>query len=304
MSLKKGRSIELFFVDGTPDGMLTATIPFQWSGHVLVTRRIQLKDAISRSESARPGVYLLVGEIDGRATLYIGETDELRSRLTQHASTKDWWDTAILITSNGEPLNKAHVRYLEYRMFADARRINKIAVDFGRSPTESTLSEAAKAHMDDFLENIYLVLPALRFDFFLEQAKSESPASLEKPNVGAMFFTFEVPRNGIRARARLEDGKFIVEAGSIARKAWSSGAAHTSYGDLFNELVAQGVLIEQGENRVFAKSYNFNSTSAAAAVVAGRPASGPGSWIVEGTEQTYGAWETAQLYSAQFVSAG
>ena len=101
MSIKKGRSIELFFVNGVPDGMVTATIPFQWSDHVLVARRTQLKEAISRDEAKRPGVYLLIGDKDGDNTLYIGETDELKTRLTQHAGSKDWWDTAILITSNG-----------------------------------------------------------------------------------------------------------------------------------------------------------------------------------------------------------
>jgi len=295
MSTKKGRSIELFFVDGTPDGMVTATIPFQWSGNVLVTQRTQLKEAISRSEATRPGVYLLVGDKDGEHTLYVGETDELKARLTQHASAKDWWDTAILITSNGEPLNKAHVRYLEHQMFMDAKRIGKISLEYGRSPTESPLSEAAKAHMDDFLENIYLVLPALRFDFFNEQAKADSPAAPEQKSSEAVVFTFEVAKHGIKARARWEAGKFIVEAGSTARNKWSSTAAHPTYADLYNDLVDQGVLVANGPHRVFAKSYVFNSTSAAAAVVSGRPASGPKSWIKEGSSQNYGDWELEQL---------
>jgi len=233
--IKKGRSIELFFVDGTPDGMVTATIPFQWSGHVLVTRRTQLKEAISREEAKRPGVYLLIGDKDGETSLYVGETDELKNRLAQHASTKDWWETAILITSNGEPLNKAHVRYLEHRMFVDAKRIKKIALSYGQAPSGSPLSEAARAHMDDFLENIYLVLPALRFDFFTAQAKDDSPAAPDQTTTGAVNFTFEVPKHGIRSRARWEDGKFIVEAGSLARAKWSSSASHPTYRDLYGE---------------------------------------------------------------------
>src|SRR5690606_13808703 len=38
--------------------------------------------------------------------------------------------------------------------------------------------------------------------------------------------------------------------------------------------------------------------SAAAAVVAGRPAAGPKSWVIEGTGQTYGDWEASSLASA------
>jgi hypothetical protein len=72
MSAKKGCSIELIFVDRVPDGMVTAAIPFQWSGHVLVTRRTQLKETISRKEAKRRGVYLLIGDKVGDNTLYVG----------------------------------------------------------------------------------------------------------------------------------------------------------------------------------------------------------------------------------------
>lgn len=159
MMYKRGRSIELFFVDGTPDGMVTATIPFQWSGHVLVSRRTQLKEALERDETLRPGVYLLVGDKDGTPTLYIGETDELRLRTKQHAAAKDWWETAVLISSSGEPLNKAHARYLEYRLYVRANEVGKVGLNNSQSPTESKLSDAARAHMDDFLENIFWCCP-------------------------------------------------------------------------------------------------------------------------------------------------
>jgi len=299
MTAKRGRSIELFFVDGTPDGMVTATIPFQWSGHVLVAQRTQLKEAISREEAKRPGVYLLVGDKDGEATLYVGETDELKTRLTQQAAARDWWDTAILVTSNGEPLNKAHVRYLEQRMFTDAKRINKIGLEFGKIPSGSPLSEAARAHMSDFLENLYLVLPALRFDFFTEQTKDDSPSVPAQTSADAVHFTFRVPRHGIMARARWEEGRFIVEAGSLARATWASTASNPTYEDLYEDLVDQGILVLDGQLRKFAKSYIFNSPSAAAAVVSGRPASGPASWVLESTGQTYGDWEAERLKSGE-----
>lgn len=293
MTIKRGRSIELFFVDGTPDGMVTATIPFQWSGHVLVTRRTQLKEALEREETLRPGVYLLVGDIDGKPALYVGETDELRLRTKQHASSKDWWETAILVSSSGEPLNKAHARYLEYRLYEQAGAANKIFLDNSQSPTESKLSDAARAHMDDFLENIFLVLPALRFDFFTRNTKPELLVDISKSAVSVRFI-LEIPRNGIRAYARLEDGDFIVEAGSIARKRWE-GAIHSTYVELHKQLVEQGVLQLRADDAVFTQSYAFSSPTAAAAVVAGRPASGPQSWLVEATKQKYGDWEAQRL---------
>ncbi len=46
----QGRSLELFFIDGRPDGMLTAEV-FNWTGHVLRLPRSHAKQALSRREA-------------------------------------------------------------------------------------------------------------------------------------------------------------------------------------------------------------------------------------------------------------
>lgn len=276
--------------------MKTATIPFQWTGHVLVISRTQLPKAMQRPEIERPGVYLLVGERDDKPLLYIGETDDVKKRLKDHAAKKDWWSEAICITSNGEPLHKAHARYLESKLISDALRLRKIALDNEQSPPERTLSEAARAHMDDFLENIYLVLPALRYDFFSENRKILTFEQPDKIESSAVKFVTMVPELRIPARAILMDEQFVVQAGSGARLDWiGADGGHSNYQALFSDLVDQGVLVEKGDHRVFSDSYGFNSTSAAGAIVKGRATAGPTTWKVEGTKKTYRDWEADQL---------
>ncbi|QPJ64831.1 MAG: GIY-YIG nuclease family protein [Candidatus Nitrohelix vancouverensis] len=297
MAKQKGRSIELFLVDGDPNGMLTATIPFQWTGHVLVTNRTQLKDALMRKEASRPGVYLLLGEQEGEPLLYIGESDDIGKRIKTHDSKKDWWSTAILITSSGEQLNKAHIRYLESLLVERAKLSNKIALENSTNPTTSPLSESSEAHMKDFLENIFLVLPALKFDFFILNTKSterfeEAPNNSDKP----IIFTMSTPKHGLTARATIQDSRFIVEEGSKAKMEWSNlNNKGSSYHNLHEELIKRGILAINGENRVFTQSYAFNSPSAAAAIVNGRNTNGPSKWKVEGTNKSYKDWEAEEL---------
>jgi len=293
---KKGRSIELFFVNGDPDGMLTATIPFQWTGHVLVTGRTQLKDSLKREEASRPGVYLLLGENDEGPLLYIGESDDIGKRIKNHDALKDWWSTAIFITSSGEQLNKAHIRYLESRLVEKAKQANKIPLDNGNNPATSLLSEAAEAHMEDFLDNIYLVLPALKFDFFIQNIRTIERLEAANANNDKPIFVLNTPKHGLTARATIEGSHFIVEVGSKAKMEWTSVTAkNSSYGKLFDELADQGILVVDGKNRIFTENYAFNSPSAAAAVVNGRPASGPMEWKVEGTRKNYKEWEAEEI---------
>ena len=120
MTQTLGKSLELYFIDGRPDGILTAEV-FNWTGHVLMTPRTRIADALKRDAAAYTGVYLLLGERDGEPLAYVGESDNIRKRITQHDVQKDWWETAVIVTTSANNLNKAHVRYLEARLVAKAR---------------------------------------------------------------------------------------------------------------------------------------------------------------------------------------
>jgi len=298
MTGAKGQSLELFFIDGKPDGMLTAEV-FNWTGHVLMAPRTQITDALKRKEARYTGIYLLFGEGDSGPLAYIGEGEDISYRIRNHDTAKDWWTSAVLITTAGNNLNKAHVKYLEARLIEEARRIGKITLENGNTPARPSLSEAAQANMEAFLEYILMVLPALRIDYFLADTRPQSGAA-KTPSGRAPddvpVFQLRTPKHGIEATARLEDGEFVVQAGSKARKAWEGrGSENTSYGKLFLDLVKTGVLVESGPLNEFSDNYAFKSPSAAAAVVNGRPANGTIEWKVVGSGQTYKDWEAENL---------
>ena len=91
----------------------------------------------------------------------------------------------------------------------------------------------------------------------------------------------------------LEDGEFVVQAGSQARS--REGVSEvSSYAHLFDELTRAGVLKPTGGNYVFVENYAFRSPSAAATVVLGFSANGTIVWKTP-DGQTYKDWEAAQL---------
>jgi hypothetical protein len=49
-----GRSLELHFIDGKPDGMLTADV-FDWTGHILMTPRTRIMVELGRPEAKFAG---------------------------------------------------------------------------------------------------------------------------------------------------------------------------------------------------------------------------------------------------------
>ncbi|MGI2907160.1 GIY-YIG nuclease family protein [Tolypothrix sp. VBCCA 56010] len=163
--IEESKGIKLSFVDEDTESMVVATIPFMWTGHILVFNREKIAKALDREEAQRPGVYLLCGESEKRNLLYIGEGYDIRKCLIEQDKTKDWWSKAILITSSGEPLNKTHLRYLVEQLVLHAKKIDRVIMNnVNDNPSTYVMSEAATAQMTDFLEKIIYVLSSLGFN--------------------------------------------------------------------------------------------------------------------------------------------
>lgn len=303
--MNQGRSIRLFLVDGTPNGLLTAEI-MNWTGHVLTGPRSKLSELVQRPECARTGVYFLIGPDPDdalRIRVYVGESDDVAQRLKQHnrpedQGGKDFWERVCLVTSKDQNLTKAHVKYLESKLMAIAVTAGRCIVANGTAHEYVGLPESDRADMAYFLEQIRTVLPVLGFDFLRELKKPSAPVIATSSNVSrSPCFLLELARSGVRAIAQEVDGEFFVLKGSRARTQWVG--VQGGYAELFKLLLSKGVLVSDGsEHLLFSDDYAFSSPSAAAAVVSGRSANGRTSWLVDGNKQTYAAWQEQQVNEA------
>jgi hypothetical protein len=172
-------TLELFFIDGKPDGMLTAEV-FGWTGHILVAPRTRLPEALKRKESSYTGVYILLGEQEDEPLAYIGEGDNIANRIKSHDAKKDWWTRVVLITSTANSLHKAHAQYIEARLVQQGVIANNTMLENGNNPSLPSISEAAQANMEVFLEQLLMVLPAIRVDLFTSKAKPSQKNSAAK----------------------------------------------------------------------------------------------------------------------------
>ncbi len=287
-------TLELFFIDGQPDGMLTAEV-FGWTGHILATPRTRLSEALKRKESSYTGVYILLGEQDEEPLAYIGESESIATRIKSHDAQKNWWTKAIFITSADNKLHKAYVQYLESRLVQEGITAGNTKLENGTNPSLPSLSEAAQKNMEVFMSQLLMVLPAIKVDLFTSKVKSDKKNEEKKKSI-VPSFELTLKKEGIVATAKLEDGEFIVQKGSMARSTYiGERNERSSYWNLWSKLVEQGILEDIGNHKVFTQSYAFSSTSAAASVCTGRPTSGPFAWKEKKSKKTYQKWEEARL---------
>lgn len=255
-----------------------------WTGSCLAFSRAEYATARQRPELSRTGCYLLLG-LDAEAgrseRLYIGEADEVRSRLDQHQREKEFWTHGFVLSTKDDSLNKAHVRYLEARLLEQARAAGVAVIDNGTAPPRPRLSESEVADMEAYLANVLVLLPLVGVSAFeVAEQSTQFPAEPAAPGLAppagqGLLYTLTAPFT--QALGRDEARGFVVEEGALARR--ETKVMIKAYSDLRSRLVSEGVLVDQDEYHLrLIRKYVFDSPSSAASVLSGGSKNGRIVW--------------------------
>lgn len=316
-----GKQVRLFLVDGSVGGLMTAEI-LNWTGHMLRGRRKDLGRIKNREEAQRTGVYILLGPDDtGGLAVYIGEGDNVVTRLAQHDAKKDFWEDVVIITSKDMNLTKAHVRYLESELIKLAKSIGRVTLLNSNAPSGgAALPEADESDMQYFITQIRILMPVLGFDIFRGRSTqgvtpTDAPATknfvepLPVPGVEESSESSDSPvfhmrtRNGCDARAQIIDGEFTLLEGSVipAEMKNTSAMAEATRKQFILRQAQHTKVLEsttagpQPGLATLSKDVVFTSPSAAGALVYGRAsANGRLTWKTD-AGQTFGNWEESQI---------
>ncbi|MFZ4521958.1 MAG: GIY-YIG nuclease family protein [Bacteroidales bacterium] len=273
--MKYGKTIKIFLIDGDPNGRMSCELS-NWSGKAYKIPRIKIKDCFDREDLLSTAVYLLFGkDEEGKDQVYIGEAETILKRLNQHIAQKDFWNETIVFISKDENLNKAHIKYLENRLYDIAKKAKRYKIENTVTPTQSSISESDRAEMEEFIENIMMLVNTLGHKVFDEKREFKSKQKAE------IFFI--KAQRGADAQGVLTSDGFVVLKGS--RIAASTVTSMTqNYLNLRQQLIEKGLLKEDEKWIEFPEDYIFSSPSSAASIVLGRNANGLTEWkLPDGT---------------------
>ncbi len=264
-----GKTIKIFLIDGDPNGRMSCELS-NWTGKAYKIPRIKVKACTDRDDLISTGVYLLFGkDDDGKDLVYIGEAETILKRLNQHLNQKDFWNETIVFISKDENLNKAHIKYLENRLHDIAKNANRYRVENHITPTQSSISEPDQAEMEEFLENIKMLVNTLGHKVFEEKRDFQPKQKKET-------FYIKAARGADAEGEPTSDG-FVVFKGSKAAGS-TVPSMTTNFLNLRQKLIEDKSLVVNGDRFEFVEDYIFSSPSTAAAMVMGRNANGLTEW--------------------------
>jgi hypothetical protein len=272
--MKFGKTIKIFLIDGDPNGRMTCELS-NWTGKAYKIPRIKIKDCSDRDDLKNTGVYLLLGkDEEGTDLVYIGEAETILTRLSQHLNQKDFWNEAIVFVSKDDNLNKAHIKYLENRLHEIATTVKRYKIENSIIPTQSSISESDKSEMEEYLENIKVLVNALGHKIF--ESKRENQNKTIQPTEE---FTLTNPRENASAIGVPTSEGFVVYKGSVLSTT-TTPKIPAGLQKVRNELIKNGKAILNNSNYVLTEDVVFNSPSQAAGVVLGKSANGLTEWRI------------------------
>jgi hypothetical protein len=253
-------TIQTYFPSGDTRSIQISHIPTRTVQSILIPRD-EIKEAISlREELNYNGLYFLFEEegylqANGESEVYIGESEDVSERLIRHLKNKPNWTVAIIFTTNSEAnqLNKADIKYLENYCYQKALEAERYKLTQS-IPTQSYVSEARKADLEDVFHSISTLLTFSGYPLFIPVVSSNNLSDQEE--------VFYLNARGSDARAIYsKDGMTVLKGSEITSLEPNKGFRRQN---LLNQLILSGVIDENG---YFLKDYTFTAPSTGADII-------------------------------------
>jgi hypothetical protein len=271
---KYGKTIKLFLMDADPEGRMICELS-NWTGKAYRIPRGKVKDCSDRDDLKSTTVYLLFGKPEtstDKAKVYIGEAENAYARLVSHVAEKEFWNEAVVFISKDENLNKAHIKYLESRLFEIAKNTDRYNIQNSNTPTQSSISESDQAEMEEFIEYVKILINAMGFKVFEPLVREDIIINNHDNNL-----YIKGARGANAIGKRTTDG-FVVFKNSEVAIGTVESYRKKGLNKLRDELIENGVIIKKGDGLIFNQDFLFSSPSAAAMVIMGRSANGLIEW--------------------------
>lgn len=265
------KTIQIFLPSGDTQGIRVAEITTRIVQVIEVPRTL-LADFLAMPESNQVALYFLLAKSeDGTdSRVYIGQTGDLRARLTAHNREKDFWQRALVLISRTHSLTQTHALFLEWHCLQACRQAARYSDENGNGGSKPHTPAPLAADCLEIFDTGRTLLATLGYPIFDPLHKATGTSAPEE--------IFYCKASGADAQGLYTTEGFVVLKGSVGRRKNVPSIVGTSDERFRLRLVESGIMKEEGDTVVFTKDHLFTSPSMAALALIGRTVNGWLDW--------------------------
>ena len=276
--MKRGRSINIFLLDGTVTGMIKYTMS-NWTGVIYKIPRTAIIHCKDREHLQQSGVYFLFGKSDDGSdnVVYVGQAgvrkngDGMLARIIEHARDPemDYFTEAVAITTTNNSFGPTEISYLENQFTNLALNAKRYIVKNKNDPNPGNITEEKESELEEFIDYAKVVIGILGHKVFvpLDEITDDTPPG--------KVIRLHLKEGGAVATAVLTSEGIIVCRGSRLKDKPTAGCPE------FLKKLRARYDAHIDADHVLTKDIAFNSPSAAAGFCVFRAANGRIAWKLE-----------------------
>lgn len=204
-------SISVFLISERATGPRTYVLDNS-KCQAIVVPRVAIQDMWDRPEFSKCGLYLLTGANEGGPLAYIGQSKNVKERITDHLKNPemDFFNTLIIFTAQSDTgLDEADIRYLEAMAYERAVIAKNTQLANTQKPKHPKLAESKKAAVEHYFTHVELLASLIGCDIF--DIRAEKPPVKEIPKESPIF---RCSKSGHVASCVYDESGVTVLAGS------------------------------------------------------------------------------------------
>ena len=269
--MQKSRTITIFLIDWNPTWFRKIYLNNRLTLGFFISRK-DLDKAKNRDEFTRSWVYFLLWkDEEDKNLVYIWQTWNLLERVKQHHNDikKDFWNSAIIFTTDNWSWNESDLNFLEKNLIEDAKKLWNYIIKNSQSWNTWLIKEERMPDLEENIDDIKILISSLWFSIFKEKTskedKKEKYFCQRNWNNGVWYYTKEW---------------FLVLKWSV----WSFEIKEYALSALKNiqqKLFLENILKQENEKIIFLQDYLFSSPSTASSIIIWNKSNGWTDWKTE-----------------------
>lgn len=265
----RGKSINLFLMDGTPSGRMKCSLA-NWTGIAYKIPRTDLDKCKDIDVLQQSGVYFLFGtDKDQNSVVYIGQAGVRKNRkglllrIQEAHPSIDYWTEAVIFTTTNNSFGPTEISYLENRFCNLALDANRYSVKNGNDPNPGNLTEEKESELEEFIDYAKIVMGTLGHKVFEPLIAVQDVADKS----GELFLS----GSGFKAVGRRVADGFVLLKGSTIGEVIAKSCPERA-------IKERSRYAKKLKGNLLLEDILFSSPSGAAAFVCGYSISGNIAW--------------------------
>lgn len=179
MAEAKAKTINLLLYEGNLEGVIYLEDSSWNSGELYSAPRESVNDLFETEACNKFGVYLLLSD----EKVYVGQSSDLAKRLNQHLMKKDWWTSAVILTTKDNSLNRSDIDYLEHVLIDLATKNNSLDCDNKNKGNVVKVDKFRKVVLQQYLEEALFLMELIGITVFKKEGRKKIPKNSGKTSL-------------------------------------------------------------------------------------------------------------------------